>query len=170
MERQIPGTPDPPIPNPSQSRRPEIQQPSYPGHQSSASFNPQPQGPMAITGPSTASATATVASSGVLALLPPFPNSNYNFSFPNAGTFTYLCRIHDHMTGTIVVSAPAAPQLAQTGGGRAPGPSPVPFGLTCRTARPGYSGFEKAGVDPALIRERLEASPDCPRSLSCFEE
>jgi len=61
-------------------------------------FDPQPQGATTI------STTSTVGSSGVIGSIPgtPFPPS-YSFNFPNPGTFTYQCRIHDHMTGTITV-------------------------------------------------------------------
>jgi hypothetical protein len=49
----------------------------------------------------------------------PFPD-RYTFSFPNAGTFAYMCRIHENMTGTIAVAAPPAPPappvLPATGG------------------------------------------------------
>jgi hypothetical protein len=61
-----------------------------------------------------------VGSSGVLALFGPLA-SNYSFSFPSTGTFHYMCRIHDHMVGTIVVNAAQTtttttpPVLAQTG-------------------------------------------------------
>jgi plastocyanin len=54
--------------------------------------NPQPMGTTVITSPT------TVGSSGVLAN--PGPNS-FSFSFPNAGTFVYQCRVHDHMIGTV---------------------------------------------------------------------
>ncbi|GAC1606199.1 MAG: hypothetical protein NVS3B21_35960 [Acidimicrobiales bacterium] len=44
----------------------------------------------------------TVASSGVLGgPHGPFP-TEYSFTFPDKGTFTYQCRIHDHMVGVIV--------------------------------------------------------------------
>ena len=47
---------------------------------------------------------STVASSGVLGgPHGPFPTS-YSFSFPEKGTFTYQCRIHDHMRGVITSS------------------------------------------------------------------
>jgi len=60
-------------------------------------FNTQPRGATAITGPT------TVGSAGVLSNPPaPFPSS-FSFVFPNAGTFAYQCRIHDHMTGSVVV-------------------------------------------------------------------
>ncbi|MBV9329882.1 MAG: hypothetical protein JO352_39780 [Chloroflexi bacterium] len=59
-------------------------------------FNPQPVGPTAITSPQTES------TSGVISTFGPFPD-HYAFSFPAVGTFEYQCRIHDNMTGTIVV-------------------------------------------------------------------
>ncbi|GAC1543422.1 MAG: hypothetical protein NVS3B12_31900 [Acidimicrobiales bacterium] len=44
----------------------------------------------------------TVASSGVLGgAHGPFP-TEYSFTFPDKGTFTYQCRIHDHMVGEVV--------------------------------------------------------------------
>jgi len=62
-------------------------------------FNPAPSGGTVISSPS------TVATSGIFGNPPaPFP-TNYSFSFPNAGSFTYQCRIHDHMIGTVVVRA-----------------------------------------------------------------
>src|ERR1700704_6248846 len=73
-----------------------------------------PKGPTAIA------STSTVATSGVLlsALAgAPLPD-HYSFSFPNAGTFAYQCRIHDNMIGTVAVAAiPAPPVLPATGGG-----------------------------------------------------
>jgi plastocyanin len=57
--------------------------------------NPQPQGATSIT------SSTTVGSSGVLAA-PPAPNA-FSFTFPNAGTFTYQCRVHDHMVGMVEV-------------------------------------------------------------------
>src|SRR5438105_3710921 len=77
-------------------------------------------------GSRTITSTSTVASSGILANAPaPFPN-NFTFTFPRTGTFAYMCRIHDHMVGTVVVSA--ASRLAQTGRGPTSGSSPLPFG------------------------------------------
>lgn len=65
---------------------------------------PNPEIPInpAPTGGSVISSAATVATSGIIANFPPFGNS-FSFSFPNAGTFAYQCRIHDHMNGTISV-------------------------------------------------------------------
>ena len=57
---------------------------------------PQPQGPTVI------SSTSTVASSGIISTLPPGPD-HYSFSFVGTGTFAYMCRIHDHMVGTVMV-------------------------------------------------------------------
>ncbi len=73
-------------------------------------LNPQPQGGTVID------SLSRVATSGVVSSIPgiPFPQTTASFSFPTAGlTFTYQCRIHDHMAGT-VVTAPAV-VLAQTG-------------------------------------------------------
>lgn len=69
------------------------------------------------------SSPSTLATSGILAFGGPFPTS-YTFSFPNAGTFTYQCRVHDHMTGQVLAAAVAA-SLAATGGG-APASAPRP--------------------------------------------
>ena len=71
-------------------------------------FNPAPVGPTEILSP------VTVASSGILATPPaPFPTS-YSFTFPNAGVFTYQCRIHDHMVGTLIVDPGAATPISTT--------------------------------------------------------
>jgi plastocyanin len=43
-----------------------------------------------------------MGSSGIIGTQPPFPSS-FSFTFPNAGTFDYQCRIHDHMVGLVVV-------------------------------------------------------------------
>jgi plastocyanin len=60
-------------------------------------INPQPMGTAVIA------TTTTVGSSGILATPPaPFPTS-FTFSFPNEGRFTYQCRIHDNMIGTVIV-------------------------------------------------------------------
>jgi plastocyanin len=61
-------------------------------------INPAPNGVTVISSPS------TVATSGIIATFPPFADSA-TFSFPNAGTFGYQCRIHDHMNGTITVAS-----------------------------------------------------------------
>ena len=65
---------------------------------SEAHVMPQPQGPTLI------SSTATVASSGIISTLPPGPD-NYSFTFTALGSFPYMCRIHDHMVGTVKVVA-----------------------------------------------------------------
>jgi hypothetical protein len=58
----------------------------------------------------------------------PLPD-RYTFSFPNAGTFAYQCRIHDNMIGTIAVAAiPAPPVLPATGGGSQRPILPLLFG------------------------------------------
>jgi plastocyanin len=61
-------------------------------------INPAPNGVTTITSP------GTLATSGIIAPFPPFAD-NFTFSFPNPGVFAYQCRIHDHMNGTISVSA-----------------------------------------------------------------
>jgi len=71
-------------------------------------LNPAPVGPTSIPTP------VTLASSGLIANPPaPYPTS-YSFTFPNTGTFTYQCRIHDHMTGTLTVLAKAATPITTT--------------------------------------------------------
>lgn len=73
-----------------------------------AHLNPAPVGGTEILSP------VTLASSGLMAVPPaPFPTA-YSFTFPNAGTFTYQCRIHDHMTGTLTVQAGAATPITTT--------------------------------------------------------
>ncbi len=60
--------------------------------------NPAPNGVGTISDPT------TVATSGIISSpFSPFPSS-FTFSFPNANTFHYQCRIHDDMIGTIVVT------------------------------------------------------------------
>lgn len=60
--------------------------------------NPAPNGITTILDPT------TVATSGIISSPSSgFPGS-FAFSFPNAGTYQYQCRIHDHMVGTIVVT------------------------------------------------------------------
>ena len=86
-----------------------------------------PKGPTAIA------STSTVASSGILlsaAAGAPLPD-RYTFSFTSGGTFAYQCRIHDRMTGTISVAAPAPapPVLPPTGGGSPSRPLPLVLGL-----------------------------------------
>lgn len=61
-------------------------------------LEPAPFGPTAVASPS------TVSSSGILGGGPGAPLT-YEFSFPNAGSFTYMCHIHDHMTAVLAVQA-----------------------------------------------------------------
>ena len=71
-------------------------------------INPAPVGPTTVPTP------VTLASSGIIATPPaPFPTS-YSFTFPNPGTFTYQCRVHDHMVGTLTVQAGAATPITTT--------------------------------------------------------
>lgn len=68
-------------------------------------WEPQAQGGTSI------STTTTVATSGVLDSGTHFgtvPNT-YSFTFPSSGTFLYQCRIHDHMTGQVLVAAITVP-------------------------------------------------------------
>jgi plastocyanin len=63
-------------------------------------FDPQPVGPCTVPSPD------TVASSGILGP-PRAPSglpSRYALAFPNRGTFSYFCHVHEHgMVGTLVV-------------------------------------------------------------------
>jgi plastocyanin len=71
-------------------------------------LNPAPVGSTTIPSP------VTLASSGLIASSPgPFP-SGYSFTFPDAGTFTYQCQIHQHMTGTLTVLSAAATPVTAT--------------------------------------------------------
>jgi plastocyanin len=76
-------------------------------------------------GGSVIASTATKAASGVLFGPggPPVPSS-FTFSFPNAGTFSYMCRVHDNMTGQVMAAAVAA-ALAPTGGAHSAPATPV---------------------------------------------
>ena len=86
-------------------------------------LNPAPQGPTTISSPS------TVASSGAIGSI---PNSGlpsaFAFTFSNAGTYQYQCRIHDHMLGTVVVAATAA-QVTTPGTGAGGSMTALAFGL-----------------------------------------
>ncbi|HLZ27723.1 MAG TPA: hypothetical protein VKV73_10425 [Chloroflexota bacterium] len=57
---------------------------------------PQPIGGTIISSPS------TVATAGIIGNPAAGLSNHFAFSFPNAGTFEYQCRIHDHMVGEIV--------------------------------------------------------------------
>jgi plastocyanin len=63
-------------------------------------LNPQMQGVFTISSPT------DVGSSGIISSIPGFPAPpTFTFTFSAPGTFTYQCRIHDHMRGTIQVGA-----------------------------------------------------------------
>ncbi|MGZ4764980.1 MAG: cupredoxin domain-containing protein, partial [Ilumatobacteraceae bacterium] len=59
---------------------------------------PQPFGASTITDPTTFGSSGLIAAPGG-----PLPSTTGVFTFPNSGTFTYMCHIHDHMIGTIQV-------------------------------------------------------------------
>jgi plastocyanin len=57
----------------------------------------------------------TVATSGVIAAAPlPFPD-NYTFKVAGAGNYTYQCKVHDHMSGTLAAAAVVVPTLPAAG-------------------------------------------------------
>jgi plastocyanin len=60
---------------------------------------PQPFGTTIISSPTTFGSSGLIAAPGDL-----LPSLTAEFTFPNAGTFTYFCHIHDHMTGTLTVA------------------------------------------------------------------
>jgi hypothetical protein len=67
-----------------------------------------------------------VATSGVIAAAPlPFPN-NYTFAVSSAGTYTYQCKVHDHMTGQVLAAAVSVPSLPPSGHGTATRPGGDP--------------------------------------------
>jgi plastocyanin len=59
---------------------------------------PQPFGATTIDDPATFGSSGLIAAPGG-----PLPSTTGAFTFPNKGTFTYFCHIHDHMVGTIQV-------------------------------------------------------------------
>jgi plastocyanin len=69
---------------------------------------PAPSGATSIDTPT------TFGTSGIIGI--PHAPSDYSYTFPSAGTFQYICHIHDHMIGTVTVAAvstPATPVEAQ---------------------------------------------------------
>lgn len=60
---------------------------------------PQPFGTTTISTPTTFGSSGIISAPGG-----PLPSITAPFTFPNAGTFTYYCHIHDHMTGTLNVA------------------------------------------------------------------
>ncbi len=59
---------------------------------------PQPFGATTIADPTTFGSSGLIAAPGG-----PLPSTTPVYTFPNSGTFTYMCHIHDHMIGTIQV-------------------------------------------------------------------
>ncbi len=57
---------------------------------------------------------STEASSGILANPGGALPTQYSFTFPNPGTYTYQCRIHDAMKGTLTVLTKAATPITTT--------------------------------------------------------
>jgi plastocyanin len=57
---------------------------------------PQPHGPAVVSSPS------TVTTSGIIGPRVLGFSDTYQYSFPNAGRFDYMCRVHDHMVGLVV--------------------------------------------------------------------
>lgn len=73
----------------------------------------------APAGGTTLASPATVATSGVIAAAPlPFPD-NYTFKVAGAGTYTYQCKVHDHMTGTLAATTVVVATLPKAGSGQA---------------------------------------------------
>ncbi|HET9050400.1 MAG TPA: hypothetical protein VFO60_01780, partial [Candidatus Dormibacteraeota bacterium] len=99
------GAVDTPAPNPGSP-------PSFGcGGEAESPFLVAPVGPTTISSPSTA------ATSGLIGSAPSGFPSTYAFTFSSAGVFTYQCRIHDHMRGTVAVTnAPGYLMAASDGG------------------------------------------------------
>ncbi len=59
----------------------------------------------AAAGPTDIATPSTFATSGVIATIPIWHplGTTTEFSFPNDGTFTYQCKVHDHMVGIVHV-------------------------------------------------------------------
>ena len=59
----------------------------------------------AAAGPTDITTTTTFATSGVIATLAVWHplGTTTQFSFPESGTFTYQCKVHDHMIGSVHV-------------------------------------------------------------------
>ena len=64
-------------------------------------YNPAPFGATAIATPSTVGSSQLLSNEEARW---PGTDEDYTYSFPNNGTFTYKCHIHDHMLGTVVAS------------------------------------------------------------------
>ena len=87
---------------------------------------PAPSGPTTLVSP------ATVATSGLIAAAPlPFPG-NYTFKVAGAGTYTYQCKVHDHMVGAVdaaSVTLPKASAGTESTPASSPGSPPTPLAL-----------------------------------------
>ena len=59
---------------------------------------PQPFGATTISDPTTFGSSGLIAAPGGL-----LPSTTPVYTFPNKGTFTYVCHLHDHMVGTLQV-------------------------------------------------------------------
>lgn len=94
-------------------------------------FTPAPAGPTTLADPT------TVATSGVLGIPPsPFPG-NYTFKVAGVGTYTYMCKVHDHMTATLAAVAKLPPSGSR--------PS-VPQGISRPGETPPISGLVILGL------------------------
>ena len=102
------------------------------GEPHSVSFGTEPHDPSvnAPAGGTTYNGTAAWVSSGLF-LGPPIPAPHsYSLKFTAAGTFPYICVLHDivGMTGTITVSAAAAPVAAPSPPATTTAPADAPHG------------------------------------------
>ena len=88
----------------------------------------------------TVTATNDAFDSGTLA-----PGTTYKRTFPNAGSFTYLCLIHPAMTGTVVVTGPGTTPPAT------PAPTPAPTPTPLATPPPGSIRAVDFAFQPASL-------------------
>lgn len=113
--------------------------------------------------PHTASSSTGVWDSGTLS-----PGGVFSQQFLTSGTFSYLCRIHPSMQGTIIVQAPAPtatavppPPATQPPATAAPPPPPPPPAPTAvpEPAAPAPTPPPAAPRAPELWLAVLEATP-----------
>jgi plastocyanin len=69
----------------------------------------------------------------------------FSHTFPDAGTFSYICKVHSFMTGKVVVGTPAAPPAGDT-------TAPVIRSLKVKGRRVSFSLSEAARVRVTLKR------------------